>query len=53
MECPVCEGNGEIVDDVIDGRIEITYPCGFCRKKGVVNIFQWIYWKWLTKDADK
>jgi DnaJ-class molecular chaperone len=50
MECPACEGNGEFIDDVINGQIEIKYPCGYCNKRGKVNIFRWLFWKLFIEE---
>jgi DnaJ-class molecular chaperone len=50
MKCVYCDGDGEILDDIIDGRIEITYPCGICNGTGEVNIFRWFLGRKIQKE---
>ena len=49
MICPSCDGSGRIVDDVIDGYIEITCECGWCKGTGTLGLWSWFqYYAWNT-----
>jgi hypothetical protein len=35
--CPICKGQGEYVDDVIQG-VALTYGCGYCDHQGLIEV---------------
>jgi hypothetical protein len=50
MRCPICKGEGEMVDDYDEWRQPlIVYTDSLCHGSGKVNIFTWLWWKYLLR----
>jgi RecJ-like exonuclease len=43
MKCPVCKGVGEITVN-IDERLPIHFDCGYCKGKGHVSLYRWLWY---------
>ncbi len=41
MRCPICDGEGELLEDIIE-YTRITYPCGYCKGTGSLSVFGWL-----------
>lgn len=46
MECPVCNGEGEIFNCM-------RYRCGFCQGTGKVRLLRYWYWLWLVRRRER
>jgi len=46
MKCLGCDGEGELLDDMVE-TTRITYACGYCGGTGTVSLWRRIFW-WLT-----
>ena len=42
MDCPVCEGEGELRETFEEGKV-FSYPCGYCQGTGEINFFRWLW----------
>lgn len=52
-DCPLCNGEGELVDDYIQQDIIITLPCWVCNGKGEITLWQYLFsWlRWQKKEV--
>jgi hypothetical protein len=49
MKCPICEGEGELIEFDTPELGRYANPCGACNKTGKVSLW-WMtkYWFWNT-----
>jgi len=52
-ECPLCRGEGKLVEDYIQQDIIITSPCWVCNGKGQITLWQYLFsWlRWQKKEV--
>jgi len=49
MRCPICEGQGELLEFSLPEVGSYSRPCGMCGGDGTINIIAMIsYWFWNT-----
>lgn len=49
MKCPVCKGEGQWVEDVIDYMTLYT-PCGYCKNTGKISLWMLLKYMYFTRD---
>lgn len=49
MKCPICEGEGRLVEYSLPELGTAWNPCGACKESGTVSIWWMLrYWFWNT-----